>query len=116
MPIDEINLGLVAGLSQETQIALLRRDLDRLGPMYDKLIEALSKVTEVSSNIKQLVAVQEEKIVNNNRDIIDVKKDIMTITNRINKLENWKWWVLGVAVTIGIMIGGGASEIIRFIH
>lgn len=110
------NNPLVTTYSTETQIALLRRDLDRLGPLYDKLLEALARVTEVSANIKQLVAVQEEKILYGNKNVIDLKKDIVEITSRVNKLENWKWWVIGVVAVIGIIVGGTGGEVIRMIH
>ena len=28
------------------------------------------------------------------------------IYNRLSKLENWRWWVVGIAVGAGVVLGG----------
>lgn len=32
--------------------------------------------------------------------------------NRITKLENWRWWVVGIAVGLGMALGGVGQKLI----
>lgn len=34
-------------------------------------------------------------------------------SKRIAKLENWRWWVVGIAVGLGIALGAGGTHIIE---
>lgn len=93
------------GNSVETDIALLKRDFDQLEPLYKKLLTALENVTEMATNIRQLVAVQEEKISSTSRVVADLKSQLNDLSRRITSLENWKWWVVGIVVAVGILSG-----------
>lgn len=39
--------------------------------------------------------------------------EISSIKGRIAKLENWRWWVVGVAVGLGIALGGSIRPIVE---
>lgn len=93
------------GNSVETDIALLKRDFDQLEPLYKKLLTALENVTEMATHIRQLVAVQEQKISTTDQTVLDLKAQYFELLKRVSSLENWKWWVVGIVVAIGILSG-----------
>ena len=51
----------------ETRVAVLENNLDKMGSFFDRLDTTMEKLTEVSSSIKELLAVHELKI-NRNED------------------------------------------------
>ncbi len=34
---------------------------------------------------------------------------------RITKLENWRWWVVGIAVGLGMAVGGAGKQLLAAI-
>lgn len=48
--------------SLETDVAILKRDVDQIGQLFTKLDTALDKLGDVANNITKLLAVHEEKI------------------------------------------------------
>lgn len=36
---------------------------------------------------------------------------VSSVGNRVAKLENWRWWVVGIAVGLGVALGGTARAI-----
>lgn len=39
--------------------------------------------------------------------------EIGTLEHRVGKLENWRFWVVGVAVGLGIALGGYGHKLIE---
>lgn len=37
--------------------------------------------------------------------------ELLSLHKRISKLENWRWWVMGIAVACGILVGGAGKSI-----
>jgi hypothetical protein len=36
---------------------------------------------------------------------VEIQKDINTIDSRVASLEQWKWWLMGAAATVGVVLG-----------
>ncbi len=47
----------------KTDVELLKRDIDRLGVLFDKLDITIEKLTEVSSSLNRMLAVHENRLV-----------------------------------------------------
>lgn len=47
----------------KTDVELLKRDIDRLGVLFDKLDVTIEKLTEVSSSLNRMLAVHENRLV-----------------------------------------------------
>lgn len=106
----------------KTEIALLKKDLSQVSVFLDKLDSAIDKLTEVSSSIKELLAVHDLKLNQQNETnnhIFDIIKDlkeenhkdhqtnkeiISNLIIRIEKLERLKYTIVGGALVIGVLV------------
>ena len=41
-----------------------------------------------------------------------LEKRLMGLDKRVTKLENWRWWVMGIAVGVGFVLGGWVQKAI----
>lgn len=84
--------------SLETDVAILKRDVDAIGQLFTKLDNALDKLGDVASNITKLLAVHEEKIGLSERidrelfDLVEkrrveMQEDIKEIHSRITTIQ-----------------------------
>ena len=93
--------------------------------VVDKLDLAIDKLSDVSSNIKQILAVHETRIdqaetimerhfvqmdsvhqrIGNLRD--DMNRESAEIREDIASLKQWKWMIVGGAAVVSALIGAG---------
>jgi stage III sporulation protein SpoIIIAA len=71
-------------------------------------VEAISiKLDEVKADIKEVHAclhkTREMILEHINTGIYESHEAHVDINKRINKLENWRWYILGMAVTVGVI-------------
>jgi len=62
--------------SLETEIALVKSDVSQIGQLFTKLETALDKITDVSNNIGQILAVHEQRLNSGEEHIDELKKDM----------------------------------------
>lgn len=126
--------------SIETEIAIVKRDIEQLNTVIGKLDVTIEKLSDIATSINRMLAVQEsrvdsqEKSLSQNVEIIhdrisdhreevsvEIEKShnkIMSeikalredqqshhkqMNERLNKLEQWRWTVVGGAVVIGFL-------------
>jgi len=70
----------------ETRLALLEKEISQVSGLFDRLDTTIEKLSDVSSTIKQLLAVHETKI--NTHD--DIHKDVYKEIDKTNDLINTK--------------------------
>lgn len=124
----------------QTEIALVKRDIDQLNTVIGKLDLTIEKLSDIATSINRMLAVQEtrvdsqEKSLSQNVEIIHdrisdhreevsveiekshskIMSEIKALRNdqqehhkhmneRLNKLEQWRWTVIGGAVVIGYL-------------
>jgi predicted nucleic acid-binding Zn-ribbon protein len=124
----------------ETEIALVKRDIDQLNTVIGKLDVTIEKLSDIATSINRMLAVQEtrvdsqEKSLSQNVEIIhdritdhreevtmeiekshkalmseikalrgDQQEHHKQMNERLNKLEQWRWTVVGGAVVIGFL-------------
>lgn len=103
-----------------------KNELEYLYKVIDKLDTAIDKLADVSSDIKQILAVHEtrldqtESIVERSfvqldavhhrvsalrDDMNSAEKDIL---NRINDINKWRWQIMGAAAVIAFIISAAS--------
>jgi len=109
-----------------TDVELLKRDIQLIAGLAEKFDVAIDKLSAVSVTVDKMLAVHETRLSNNEqqREIIhqritDMKKEITdeiksmkeenrkqhSQTNeRLERLERWRWFVVGVATVIGFIL------------
>lgn len=101
------------------------KDIDHVYKVIDKLDLAIDKLADVSSDIKQILAVHETRLdqseaimdrhfvqmdgihqrIGNLRD--DMNKESEEIRKELSKLHQWKWMIMGGAAVISSLISMG---------
>lgn len=118
---------------------MLERDVEQFQGLFDRLDSTIEKLTDVSQSIKQLLAVHEQRIdqqevksdsivqmVNKEVDRLckmledlDKKQDIQfrSLNERLNKFEKTKWIIVGAAVGAGLIMSKmDLSKLLAFLH
>jgi ElaB/YqjD/DUF883 family membrane-anchored ribosome-binding protein len=115
-------------------------DLERIAKMEAQVDTIKEDVKELKSDIKEI----HSRITTSNREIVDkiddmqtriehkmqanaqisqdqhaeIRKDVVEdlekMNHRVSALEQWKWYVIGGAATVGFVIGH-LSEIVKYI-
>lgn len=62
--------------SLDTELAVVKNELSQMGQLFSKLEIALDKITDVSNNIGQLLAVHERRLEDGEQEFEDMKKDM----------------------------------------
>jgi predicted RNase H-like nuclease (RuvC/YqgF family) len=122
-----------------TKVAMLERDVEQFQGLFDRLDSTIEKLTDVSQSIKQLLAVHEQRIdqqevksdsivqmVNKEVDRLckmledlDKKQDsqFRSLNERLNKFEKTKWIIVGAAVGAGLIMSKmDLSKLLAFLH
>ena len=109
-----------------TDVESLKRDMEMIASLAGKFDVAIDKLSAVSVTVDKMLAVHETRLQNNEQQreilhqrISDMKKEITeefkslkeenrkqhSQTNeRLEKLERWRWFVVGVATVIGFSL------------
>ena len=109
-----------------TDVEILKRDMEMIASLAEKFALAIDKLSAVSVTVDKMLAVHETRLQNNEQQreilhqrISDMKKEITeefkslkeenrkqhSQTNeRLEKLERWRWFVVGVATVIGFSL------------
>lgn len=102
-----------------------KQDIDHVYRVIDKLDEAIDKLADVSSDIKQILAVHETRLdqseaimdrhfvqmdsihqrIGNLRD--DMNKESAEIRDELSKFHQWKWMIMGGAAVISALVSMG---------
>jgi hypothetical protein len=110
----------------ETDVELLKKETQLLNNISEKFDKAIDKLSIVSSTIERMLAVHENRleILERQTEIIhdrisDFKKEILAeikdlkkeneiqhrmVSERLQKLERWRWFVVGASLAIGFVL------------
>lgn len=109
----------------KTDVEILKRDMELLAGLAEKFDVAIDRLSDVSASVDKMLAVHETRLVQQEqqREIIhqritDMKKEMSDdfralreentrqhneVSERLSKLEKWRWFVVGVATVIGFL-------------
>jgi hypothetical protein len=107
----------------KTDVELLKRDFDLLAGLAEKFDVAIDKLTGVSTAIDKMLAVHDARLNTTEKQtevihqrITDFKTEVLeeikelrkenniqhkSVEDRLDKLERWRWVVMGAAAAIG---------------
>ena len=107
----------------KTDIELLKRDFDLLAGLAEKFDVAIDKLTDVSNSVDKMLAVHDarlnttekqtevihQRISDFKAEVIDEIKQLReenniqhkSVEERLDRLEKWRWFVIGIAAAIG---------------
>ena len=109
----------------KTDVEILKRDMELVSALAEKFDIAIDRLTEVSTSVDKMLAVHETRLAaqEQQREIIhqritDMKKEMSDdfralreentrqhneVSERLSRLEKWRWFVVGVATVIGFL-------------
>ena len=109
----------------KTDVEILKRDMELLAGLAEKFDIAIDRLSDVSASVDKMLAVHETRLVQQEqqREIIhqritDMKKEMSDdfralreentrqhneVSERLSRLEKWRWFVVGVATVIGFL-------------
>jgi len=110
----------------KTDVELLKRDMELLANLAGKFDVAIDKLTDVSQSVDKMLALHEQRIENQEQQreilhnrISDFKKEVTDnirdlrdenrvqhnrVEERLDRLEKWRWFVVGVATMFGFIL------------
>jgi len=114
-------------MSEEIKVAVLEQRLVEFGNVLERLDSAITKFSEVNSNITKMLAVHDEKIEQCNRsdslllklienikdeNAEDIKKSnerIVLLEKEIEEVSKIKWMTVGCGVVLAILTASISS-------
>ena len=109
----------------KTDVEILKRDMELLAGLAEKFDIAIDRLSDVSASVDKMLAVHETRLVQQEQQrevihqrITDMKKEMSDdfralreentrqhneVSERLSKLEKWRWFVVGVATVIGFL-------------
>ena len=96
--------------SEETQIALIHRDLKAINEKIDSLNRAL----DVVATVDKVVHTHTIELSHLNSEVKENTTDIRALEQRLSALENWRWYVLGIFLALGIFLSGIPWKVVLF--
>lgn len=88
----------------ETKVSLLERDYERFMVLVEKLDVNMSKITELATSLKQILAVQENRLNNNDDKYETLESRVDKHSQRLDILEQWRWYLTGAVVIVGFTL------------
>jgi chromosome segregation ATPase len=105
---------LDTNLELKTHVALLEKDVTQMTMFVEKLDSAIEKLADVSSSIKELLAVHAHKLTQQseiNSELFTIIREMKEqnhrehtdLLQRIEGLEKWKYMIVGAGIIIGFL-------------
>jgi chromosome segregation ATPase len=110
----------------KTDIAILKKELELLNSVSNKFDTTIDRLTTIANNIDKMLAVHESRLEFQERKldliqgrVIDIKNEMSdqlkiyediqlsktnNITERLEKLEKWKWVLVGGGIVLTYLI------------
>lgn len=88
-----------------TKVSLLERDNGHILVLIEKMNTTMNKLTELSSSIKEMLAVQEHRLNNHDIHYENTQKMLEKHNNKIEQLDRWRWYQSG-AIALFVFLAG----------
>jgi len=88
----------------KTDLALLKKDMTSLYTIVDKLDATIDKLTEVTSSLDKMITIQQTHIDQQEKDDREIMERLTNLTDRVQNIEQNKWFIIGAAAAIGFII------------
>lgn len=77
------------------QVELVKKDIENFQKVVDKLDTTNDKIQDLITNIQRITTLHEQKITDSERNSQYIWKDLKELSNRVEKLERYKWFLVG---------------------
>ncbi len=84
MPTESSRRARNSNAALETEVALVKNDLSQMGQLFSKLEVALDKITDVSNNIGQILAVHEQRLQDGEKEFQTLKDEMVTAESKFD--------------------------------
>lgn len=105
------------------KIAVLEKDISQIIGLFHKLDTTIDKLSEVSSSIKQMIAIHEIRLSQQEKmndkvvsDFKDVNRELDIVKTRLATLENWRWWGAGIVTVVVTGVTWALSGLRLILH
>jgi ERCC4-type nuclease len=83
---------------------------DEIKELHSRITTQTREIVDKIDNMEQRLEVKMrengETATKQHKEIqIEIQKDISTIDGRVASLEQWKWWLMGAAAVVGVVLG-----------
>ena len=83
---------------------------DEIKELHSRITTQTREIVDKIDNMEQRLEVKMrengETATKQHKEIqIEIQKDINTIDGRVASLEQWKWWLMGAAAVVGVVLG-----------
>ena len=118
----------------KVQIEGLKKDIENVTNIQSRIDTAIEKMTDVSTSIKSMLAVHEEKLAKQEqidevifdklkerqssinqverRLLLEIKTLKHDMNSRVGMLEKWKWLIIGGSIVIGFILSRNLMPLI----
>lgn len=84
MPTESSRRARNSNAALETEVALVKNDLSQMGQLFSKLEVALDKITDVSNNIGQILAVHEQRLQDGEKEFKTLKDEMVSAESKFD--------------------------------
>ena len=92
------------GMNLKTDVELLKKDLHSLYKVVDKLDVTIDKLSEVTVSLDKMISLQQTQLEQQDKDDKVIMEKIESLNSRILKIENSKWFIIGIAAAVGFIL------------
>jgi hypothetical protein len=79
----------------DVRLTLLEHDLNKVAEVLAKLETTLEKLVDVSTSLKQIIAIHEMKFTHKDEDHELMKTQFLELKNKVQEFEKFRWYAYG---------------------
>ena len=86
------------------QVELVKKDIENFQKVVDKLDTTNDKIQDLITNIHKITTLQEQKLIESERNSKYIWQDLDKLKDRVEKLERYKWILVGAISIITTLV------------
>ena len=87
-----------------TDIAVMKKEVEGLQKVVEKLDITIDKLSDLTTSLDRMVLMQQAHIDQQSQDDEEIKSKLVLLSERVKRIEQSKWFVMGIAATIGFIV------------
>lgn len=86
------------------QVELVKKDIENFQKVVDKLDTTNDKIQDLITNIQRITSLHEQKLTESEKNSEYIWRDLKSLGERVDKLEKYKWLLVGGFSLITLLI------------
>jgi ElaB/YqjD/DUF883 family membrane-anchored ribosome-binding protein len=87
-----------------TDIAVMKKEVEGLQRVVEKLDVTIDKLSDLTTSLDRMLLMQQNHIDQQARDDALIKSELSTLSDRVKRIEQSKWFAMGIAAAIGFVL------------